>query len=62
MLGFVAAGLALTLLYLLSEFLSWQTIRAAEVKAALVLRDLYKRLHARTKPYLERRKKVRPPG
>jgi hypothetical protein len=66
MMGLVAAGVGLTLLYLVAELLSWQSIKAAEARAGLVLRDLYKRLytsgtklHARTKPYLDRRKKIR---
>ena len=62
MLVFVAAGVATTCGYLFSEFMSWQTIKAAEVRAAVVLRDLYRKLHAKTKPYLDRRKKIRPPS
>ena len=58
MLGLLAAGASLTLLYLLSELMSWQTIKAGEVRASLVLKELYKKLHARTKPYLDRRKKA----
>jgi hypothetical protein len=27
-----------------------------------VLRDLYRKLHAKTKPYLDRRKKIRTPS
>jgi hypothetical protein len=68
MLGLVAAGAGLTVLYLFSEFVSWHKIKAAEQAAGLVLRELYKRLHssgsklhARTKPYLDRRKKIRRP-
>jgi len=38
--------------------MSWQTIKAGEVRASLVLKELYKKLHARTKPYLDRRKKT----
>jgi hypothetical protein len=68
MMGLVAAGGGLTLLYLVAELLSWQMIKAAEVRAGMVLRDLYKKLHAsgtklhaRSRPYLDRRKKIRPP-
>jgi hypothetical protein len=60
LLGLVALGAALTVLYLVSEFMSWQTIKNAEVQTSLMLREMYKKLHARTKPFLERRKKVRP--
>jgi hypothetical protein len=66
MLGLVIGGVALTVLYLFAELVSWQKIRAAELRAGLVLRELYKklhasgtRLHARTRPYLDRRKKIR---
>jgi hypothetical protein len=62
LLGIVAGGVALTVLYLISEFMSWQLIKNAEARAGLVLREMYKKLHARTKPYLERRKKIRPPN
>ena len=62
LLGLLAAGAGVTLLYLLSELMSWQTIKAGEASASLVVRDLYKKLHARTKPYLGRRKKMRPPN
>ena len=58
MLGLLAAGVGVTLLYLFSEFMSWQTIKTAEAHASLVLRELYKKLHAKTKPYRDRRKKV----
>ena len=60
-LALVAAGAAVTVLYLFSEFMSWQTIKAGEEIAAMVLRELYKKLHARTKPYLNRRRIIRPP-
>jgi hypothetical protein len=58
MLGLLAIGASLTLLYLFSEFMSWQTIKAGEARASLVLKELYKKLHTRTKPYLDRRKKA----
>jgi hypothetical protein len=68
MIGLVAGGVALTVLYLFSEFVSWQQIKASEQSAALGLRELYKRLHAsgtklhaRTKPYLDRAKRIRRP-
>jgi hypothetical protein len=61
--GLISGGSALTVLYLFSEFVSWQKIKAAEIRAGLVLRGLYKKLHAssaklhsRTKPYLDRAK------
>jgi hypothetical protein len=61
--GLIAGGAALTVLYLFSEFVSSQKIKAAELRAGLVLRGLYKKLHpsgtklhSRTKPYLDRAK------
>ena len=67
-MGLVLAGAGLTLLYLVAELLSWQTIKASDVRAGLVLRELYKKLHAsgtklhsRTKPYLDRAKRIRRP-
>jgi hypothetical protein len=70
MLGLVAAGVGLTVLYLFSEFVSWQKIKTAEQRAAIALRELYKKLHAsgtklhsKTRPYIDRAKGIkRPPG
>jgi hypothetical protein len=50
----VASGVALTCFYLVAEYLSWQTVKASDLKAGIVLRELYKKLHSKTKPYLVR--------
>jgi hypothetical protein len=39
----------MTVIYLISEFMSWQTINNAEVRAGVLLREMYRKLHARTK-------------
>ena len=54
MMGLVAAGVGLTFCYLVAELLSWRFIRASDQRAGVVLRELYKKLHARTKPYVAR--------
>jgi hypothetical protein len=46
LMAFAAAGVALTCLYMVSEFLSWKAVRASDQSAVLILRDLYKKLHA----------------
>jgi hypothetical protein len=68
MLGLVAGGVALTVLYLLSEIVSGRRIKAADQSAALRLLELYKKLqasgtklHSRTKPYLDRGKRIKRP-
>jgi hypothetical protein len=50
MLGLVAGGAALAALYIVSELVSWRRLRASDIKAGLVLREIYKKLHERTKP------------
>jgi hypothetical protein len=50
----VAGGVALTCFYLVAEYLSWQTVKASDAKAGIVLRELYKKLHLKTKPYIVR--------
>lgn len=47
----VLAGVALTLIYIIAECRSWRTVKAAERKAMSELRELYKKLHAATKPF-----------
>jgi hypothetical protein len=50
----VASGAALTCFYLVAEYMSWQTVKASDLKAGIVLRELYRKLHSKTKPYLVR--------
>jgi hypothetical protein len=47
---FMFGGAALTCCYLIAEFVSWQAIKALDLKAMLDLRELYKRVHSATKP------------
>jgi hypothetical protein len=50
----VAGGVALTCFYMVAEYLSWQTVKASDAKAGIVLRELYRKLHLKTKPYIAR--------
>jgi hypothetical protein len=50
----VASGVAVTCFYMVAEYLSWQTVKASDLKAGIVLRELYKKLHSKTKPYIVR--------
>ena len=54
MMGLVATGVALTASYLIAELVSWQAIKASDQRARIVVRELYKKLHAKTKPYVAR--------
>lgn len=61
LMAFVVCGVAVTCFYMVTEFLSWQTKKASDVKTGLVLGELYKKLHAsgtklhaKTIPYVAR--------
>ena len=54
MMGLVATGVGLTAIYLIAELVSWQAIKASDQRARVVVRELYKKLHAKTKPYVAR--------
>jgi hypothetical protein len=47
----VVVGVSLTLIYIVAEWRSWRTVKAAEHRAMSELRELYKKLHAATKPF-----------
>jgi hypothetical protein len=47
----VLSGVALTLFYIVAECLSWRTVKAADNRAMSEIRELYKKLHAATKPF-----------
>jgi hypothetical protein len=47
----VLAGAGLTLLYIVAECTSWRMVKAADHRAMSELRELYKKLHAATKPF-----------
>ena len=51
LLVMVIGGAGLTLFYIVAECLSWRTVKAAENRAMSELRELYKKLHAATKPF-----------
>ena len=48
------SGAALTCFYIVAECLSWKTVKAADLRARLDLREMYKKLHAATKPFVNR--------
>ena len=54
LLVLVAAGVTLTCFYMVVEFMSWQTAKASDHRARLVIREIYRKLHSRTKPYFAR--------
>jgi hypothetical protein len=53
LLGVVLVGITFTCFYMVSEFRSWRAITVSDYKAGIVLRDLYKKLHSRTKPFTQ---------
>lgn len=46
----VLLGIGLTCVYLIYEFLLWQTIKAANHRGMTQARELYKKLHTAAKP------------
>jgi hypothetical protein len=50
MMLIVVGGVALTCLYMAAEVMSWQTIKASDLRAGLVVRELYKKLHSKAQP------------
>jgi hypothetical protein len=46
----VLGGVALTCLYMAAELMSWQTLKASELRAGLAVRELYKKLHTKAQP------------
>jgi hypothetical protein len=55
------SGAALTCFYIVAECLSWKTVKAADLRSKLNLRELYKKLHAATKPLVNRAIRRKPP-
>lgn len=51
LMGVLVIGAALTCFYLIAECLSWRTVKDADHRAMLDLRELYKKLHSATKPF-----------
>jgi hypothetical protein len=50
----VTGGVGLTCVYLIDEYLSWQSVKAFDLKAMLDLRELYKTVQATTRPFIAR--------
>jgi hypothetical protein len=46
LLAIVALGVVTTIAYIVSEFSSWQAVKASDRRAAGVLKEVYKKLHA----------------
>jgi hypothetical protein len=50
----VVCGVALTCVYIVAEWLSWKTVKDSDHRTMLALREMYKKLHSKTRPYLVR--------
>jgi len=50
----LTSGVALTCVYMVDEYLSWQSVKASDIRARLHLRELYKKVQLATKPYIVR--------
>jgi hypothetical protein len=46
----VVGGVALTCLYMAAELMSWKTTKASDLRAGLVVGELYKKLHSKAQP------------
>ncbi len=51
LIGVLTVGVALTFFYILAECLSWRTVKDADHRAMREIRELYKKLHATSKPF-----------
>jgi hypothetical protein len=51
LMGILLIGFALTCLYILAECLSWRTVKDADHRAMREIRELYKKIHATSKPF-----------
>jgi hypothetical protein len=54
LMAVLTGGVILTCIYMIDEFLSWQSVKASDLKAKLDLRELYKKVQSATKPYIVR--------
>jgi hypothetical protein len=52
LMGVLLIGVALTCFYILAECLSWRTVKDADHRAMREIRELYKKLHSPTKPFM----------
>jgi len=48
------SGVALTCFYMVAEYLSWQSVKASDIRATSQLQELYKKVQSATKPYIAR--------
>jgi hypothetical protein len=51
LIGLLLVGGALTCFYILAECLSWRSIKDADHAAMREIRELYKKIHAPSKPF-----------
>jgi hypothetical protein len=51
LIGVLLLGFALTCFYILAECLSWRTVKDADHRAMREIRELYKKIHATSKPF-----------
>lgn len=51
LIGLLLVGGALTCFYILAECLSWRSIKDADHRAMREIRELYKKIHAPSKPF-----------
>ena len=51
LMGILLIGFALTCFYILAECLSWRTVKDADHRAMREIRELYKKIHAPSKPF-----------
>ena len=51
LMGVLVIGVALTCFYILAECLSWRSVKDADHRAMREIRELYKKIHATSKPF-----------
>jgi hypothetical protein len=51
LMGVLLVGGAVTCFYIVAECLSWRTVKDADHRAMREIRELYKMIHATTKPF-----------
>jgi hypothetical protein len=51
LMGVLVIGVTLTCFYILAECLSWRSVKDADHRAMREIRELYKTLHATSKPF-----------
>jgi hypothetical protein len=51
LMGVLVIGVALTCFYILAECLSWRTVKDADHRAMREIRELYRKMHATSKPF-----------